>query len=76
MRNLSFHHLYDKDLKLSSREMQFSIKTLLKEVKKCILVCHNCHGEIHDNLISKDLISNLNIFNCKIIETYIAHREE
>lgn len=55
-RSLSFHHINNRDLKedkwistISVR--QYSIERLLKEFEKCILVCANCHGEIHDNLI-------------------------
>lgn len=52
-RALHFHHV-DPSTK------SFGIGTgntrkwelVLEEVKKCILVCSNCHGEIHDGLIN------------------------
>ncbi len=62
IRNLAFHHLYDKKFSVSSRAFQFSILTVLNEISKCILVCHNCHGEIHDGLIDNQLIIDLNLF--------------
>jgi hypothetical protein len=45
---LSFHHLdpSQKDFKLSSGDTR-SLSKLIVEAKKCILVCNNCHAEIH-----------------------------
>lgn len=59
-RNLTFHHLRDKTTGLSSREFQFAFNTLINELKKCVVICHNCHGEVHDNLIPQELIDKLN----------------
>lgn len=59
-RNLAFHHLSNKKFGISSRAFQYKIETIIKEVRKCVLVCHNCHGEIHDGLIDKSLIVRLN----------------
>jgi hypothetical protein len=55
-RNIAFHHLKNKSFSLSSREFQFSLTKLLPELKKCIVVCHNCHGEAHDELIKQTKI--------------------
>lgn len=54
--NLAFHHIENKELRLSSREFQFGIKQILQELKKCVVCCHNCHGEIHDGLINQDVV--------------------
>jgi predicted HNH restriction endonuclease len=51
MRNLAFHHLGKKSFPLSERAFQFSWERLLPELSKCVLLCHNCHGEVHDGLI-------------------------
>jgi hypothetical protein len=59
LRNLAFHHLRDKKFPLSSRAFQFAWKKILKEAKKCVLVCHNCHGEIHDGLVEAEVIDKL-----------------
>jgi hypothetical protein len=47
---LQFHHLdpNEKDFNLSGKT--YSIERLKKEVDKCILVCANCHIEIHEEL--------------------------
>lgn len=59
-RNLAFHHLGDKEFELSSRAFQRSWDNIIPEILKCILVCHNCHGEIHDNIIDQTTIETLN----------------
>jgi hypothetical protein len=57
-KNLAFHHLEDKKYKLSAREFQFGFKKLLPELLKCIVVCHNCHGEIHEDLVPREIIAS------------------
>jgi hypothetical protein len=52
--NLAFHHVNpnEKDNTLS-RMINATVgwSKILKEADKCVLVCHNCHGEIHAGLI-------------------------
>lgn len=50
---LEFHHLNpdEKDFGIASKGYTRSLETNKKEVDKCILVCSNCHREIHDGLI-------------------------
>lgn len=47
---LDFHHL-DPTIKYKSvTDLQFnaySIKTIDKEIEKCVLLCRNCHSEFH-----------------------------
>ena len=47
---LQFHHLdqNEKDFTIGGRS--YSYERLKKEVDKCILVCSNCHIEIHEEL--------------------------
>ena len=54
MRALEFHHLNpeEKDFGIS-RTLTRSMDSLRKEVDKCILVCSNCHAEIHDELFNQ-----------------------
>lgn len=49
---LDFHHVDQstKEFSISSRIRSFS--KILEEVDKCILVCSNCHREIHYGIIS------------------------
>lgn len=46
---LEFHHLdpNKKDFGIASFK-SLSLEKLKKEVDKCVLVCSNCHKEIHD----------------------------
>ena len=44
---LCFHHIRDKKY-IVSRMSQNSRKSIKEEIRKCILVCHNCHSEIHE----------------------------
>jgi len=52
-RALSFHHTdpTKKDFGLSARGLTRSWEKMKPELEKCILVCANCHAEIHDGLI-------------------------
>lgn len=54
MRALEFHHMdpTQKDFGLS-KCITKNIKELKSEVDKCILVCSNCHAEIHQELYEK-----------------------
>lgn len=48
---LDFHHLNpkEKNFKLDIRMLASTkMLTLLKEAKKCIVVCSNCHRELHN----------------------------
>jgi DNA-binding transcriptional regulator GbsR (MarR family) len=49
-RALQFHHKnpMEKDFSISGRSLSFD--RLKEEVDKCMLVCSNCHCEIHDEL--------------------------
>jgi hypothetical protein len=50
-RALQFHHRnpLEKDFTISGRSLSFD--RLKDEVDKCVLVCANCHSEIHDGII-------------------------
>lgn len=52
---LELHHLNpdEKDYGLSSGNCK-SIEEDISEAKKCILVCANCHREIHNNMINNE----------------------
>lgn len=46
---LSFHHLdsNEKDFGISDKGVSRSFEKVKSELDKCILVCSNCHAEIH-----------------------------
>lgn len=45
---LDFHHLRDKENEVSRLIRDFSREKALKESEKCILLCANCHRELHN----------------------------
>lgn len=46
---LALHHRdpSTKRFNLGSGNLSRNMDALLKEVKKCSLLCHNCHSELH-----------------------------
>jgi transposase len=47
---LEFHHIDSNEKDFSISAKSYSFDRLKKEVDKCILVCSNCHIEIHDEI--------------------------
>lgn len=57
---LEFHHVYDKEFQLDKRTLSNrSLDAILKEAKKCVLLCANCHREYHHGLHSNELMYSL-----------------
>ena len=50
-RSLSFHHLNPEIKESTISHNSWGLERCKKEVDKCILVCSNCHGEIHEGII-------------------------
>lgn len=57
---LEFHHLdsNEKDFGIAEKGYTRSFEKVKKELDKCVLVCSNCHKEIHAGLINLDEIIN------------------
>lgn len=51
-RALVFHHRdpSKKDFGLSVRGLTRSWEKMLAELKKCVLLCANCHAEVHEGV--------------------------
>lgn len=63
-RSLALHHIDPNEKDFSFGQIRANPKNwsnLVEELRKCVLVCHNCHCEIHENLI--DVPSNAPRFN-------------
>lgn len=59
---LELHHIdpSQKDSVISGNLLNNSWDKLCDELRKCILVCANCHREIHSGLYNGELISSFN----------------
>lgn len=56
LQSLDFHHLDASQKEFGIASAYKSLYKMMKEVDKCILVCSNCHGEIHAGLHQKYLV--------------------
>lgn len=69
---LEFHHLNpeEKDFTIATN-VNIATEKAIEEIKKCILVCANCHREIHAELIPlNDAISTFSINKAtEVLET-------
>lgn len=63
----SFHHTEPehKDFTISKTMTSVSFNKMLKELDKCILVCQNCHVEIHHEKNLEEGLSSKNSENTK-----------
>jgi hypothetical protein len=65
--SLAFHHIGEKGARLSGTYLiTMSVRGAEEEVSKCVLVCHNCHGEIHNPELSLKNIAQM----CDLIHKY------
>ena len=60
-KSFDFHHVdpSKKDSAISAFGLLSKWKKIVQEMKKCILVCSNCHREIHANFISQKLVEDI-----------------
>lgn len=62
---LEFHHIdaSKKNYGIAANGTCHSLEKDLNEVKKCILVCANCHREIHDGDYTQEKLYEMQIFD-------------
>lgn len=47
---IDFHHKNPDEKEFSVSQPCYSKERILKEIQKCVLVCSNCHAELHAGL--------------------------
>jgi hypothetical protein len=70
--SLAFHHIDPTQKDIGFGETRANPKNweiTVSELRKCILVCHNCHGEIHAGI--RELPEEYNTFD----ETYSSYKK-
>jgi hypothetical protein len=65
IKSLVFHHIDSSVKEFSISGVNYNLEKLKKEIDKCILVCRNCHAEIHEGLHPQYLIN----VTCKSISS-------
>lgn len=55
---LTFHHLDPKEKDFTISGKSWSVERLKKEVDKCIMVCSNCHIEIHAEIEENKILAS------------------
>ena len=75
---LEFHHIKpeEKTYGLASMGTCHQLEQDLKEIKKCILVCANCHREIHENLFSQQELLQKRIYLEDVAQQLIQERNQ
>ena len=74
---LEFHHIDEtqKVYSISANGTCHDLEKDLNEVKKCILVCANCHREIHDGFYSIEELENKKVYDEKIANQLRLEKE-
>lgn len=62
---LEFHHIIsdEKIYGIAEKGTCHDLEQDLKEIQKCILVCANCHREIHDGLYDEKVLIKAQVYN-------------
>ena len=65
---LEFHHINpdEKEYGIAQGGTCHDLEKDLQEVQKCILVCANCHREIHDGLYNERQLKQFQVYNKEI----------
>ena len=74
---LEFHHLdpSEKDFSVTGATNTKRLSLMIEEVRKCILVCANCHREIHGGLIPEQTLLDNRNFNEQLASELLLETE-
>jgi len=67
---LEFHHIHpeEKSYGIATNGTCRDLETDLAEIKKCVLVCANCHREIHAGIYSEEELLKVQQYDENIAE--------
>ena len=68
---LEFHHKNpgEKDFQLDSRHLSnTNVEKIMKEVEKCVLLCSNCHREIHHPEQDTSVLESVQLNNKSVFD--------
>ena len=74
---LEFHHIIpeNKSYGIANKGTCHDLETDLKEVQKTILVCANCHREIHAGFFTREELENYKIYDENIAQSLREEKE-
>lgn len=65
--SLNFHHVDSSKKEFSWPKLrQKKWDDVILELKKCVLICSNCHGEIHNPQLQKENLLYKSVDNCSL----------
>ena len=75
---LEFHHINPalKEYGIASNGTCHNIHKDIAEIKKCVLVCANCHREIHEGLYTQEELYTKQFFNEEIIKSLTTYKKD
>lgn len=75
---LEFHHIdpQTKSFGLTQDGRSRSKELQIQQIRKCILVCANCHREIHDGLYTKEELLQYRVFNEQAINELLYPQKQ
>ena len=48
---MDFHHIYDNKESNVGELIKYGKKRILSEIRKCVILCANCHRKVHARLL-------------------------
>ena len=75
---LEFHHLIpeEKEFGIGANGLCHNIEKDIAEIRKCILVCANCHREIHDNFYDLNELQKYQYFDEDLIKKLTTYKKD
>lgn len=74
---LEFHHINPDEKENSPTQWVYhDLNKVLDEIKGCVLVCSNCHREIHAGLVEQSVVDSLPRFDESVLEGFNTSKSD